>query len=127
MRFLIVMFGGGLGSLFRYIVSGFIYRYFDGIFPWGTFGVNIIGSFIIGFLWNFLEYSVVSSEMKLFLLMGFLGGFTTFSSYSLETFNLLRDGETGMALVNIFFSNIACITLVIFGFVVSKYFLSLIR
>jgi CrcB protein len=121
-----IAIGGGIGALLRYVISGLTHRYLDGIFAWGTLFVNLIGSFAIGFFWE-LVGRLASANLRLFVFIGLLGAFTTFSTYSLETFNLLRDGEIKLGLLNILASNIFGIILVFFGFIASRYLTSLFR
>ncbi len=94
MKFLLVFLGAGLGGSFRFWLSDEIYKRLPLIFPWGTLTVNIIGSFILGALifW-FDAKELLSLNMKLLLAIGFCGGFTTFSTFSLETFQMIRDTE----------------------------------
>lgn len=93
--------GGFLGALGRYWVSGLAQR-LGGRFPYGTLSVNLIGSFILGiFATLFLEKVIVNQEMRLFLLVGLLGAFTTYSTFSLETLNLMRGGEWMFAGLNV--------------------------
>ena len=87
----VIAAGGGLGAILRYLVSGVTYRYFSGGFPWGTLSVNLIGSLIIGLLWGMFETVSISPNIRLFLFIGILGSFTTFSAFSLENFHLVRD------------------------------------
>ncbi len=117
--------GGAIGSLMRYSLSGLTYNYINGIFPWGTLVVNLAGSFAIGFLWGIFEIENMSPEIRNFVFAGILGGFTTFSTFTLESFNLLRDGEIRLAISNILASNIAGIALVFAGFYVSRYIINL--
>ncbi len=124
LKFFYLVLGGGLGTVFRYVLSGAVYRFSAVIFPWGTMAVNLLGSFIIGVLWELFQAGFISPNMRIFLFIGVLGGFTTFSSYSLETFNLIRDGEIKLALMNVVLSNILGIALVFIGSIVSKYFLN---
>ncbi len=96
-----VGFGGFLGAVGRYWLSGLAQRLSDR-FPLGTLSVNLLGSFILGLLATlFLEKMIVSQEIRLFLLVGLLGAFTTYSTFSLETLNLLRSGEWMFAGLNI--------------------------
>lgn len=127
MKFLFIAIGGAIGTLLRYTAAGLIYRIFDSVFPWGTLGVNLLGSFIAGFLWEAFERAAVSPDLRTFVFIGLLGSFTTFSSYNLESFNLLRDGEIRLALSNILASNLFGIALVFFGFAMSRYLVSLFR
>ena len=93
--------GGFLGAVSRYWVSGLAQKLSDR-FPFGTLTVNLIGSFILGVLATlFLEKVIVNQELRLFLLVGLLGAFTTYSTFSLETINLLRGGAWLFASLNI--------------------------
>ena len=89
---LLVGLGGFLGSVSRYLVGQGLHRLFDTIFPIGTMTVNIVGSFIIGVIYSLAERdNLVSPEMRMFLTVGFCGGFTTFSSFAFDNLNLLKD------------------------------------
>jgi len=93
--------GGFLGAVGRFWLSGFAQRFSDR-FPLGTLSVNLLGSFILGLLATlFLEKVIVGQELRLFLLVGLLGAFTTYSTFSLETLNLVRTGEWFFAGSNI--------------------------
>lgn len=96
-----IALGGALGALGRYFISTWIYSKSDFVFPWGTFVVNILGCFILGlvYVWG-TEKLVISSNMRAFLAVGLLGAFTTFSTFSLETVNIIKDGEIKIALLN---------------------------
>ncbi len=126
-KILFVLIGGAIGSYLRYSVSGYAYKVFDWIFPIGTLVVNLIGSFIIGLLWGIFESSNLSPNVRVFLFIGILGGFTTFSSYMLETLNLYRDGEVRLALYNLLANNIIGLLMVIGGFFISKLLVGQIR
>jgi len=95
--------GGALGSALRYLLGGWVQaasRSLD--FPYGTLTVNLIGCFVIGILAELAETrGVFTSEARVFIFIGILGGFTTFSSFGNDTLNLFRDGETVNALINI--------------------------
>ena len=121
-----LMLGGAVGTAFRYIISGIAYRQFGETFPWGTFAVNMIGSFLIGFLWALFEQSHLSSTLRTLIFMGILGGFTTFSTYTLESFNLFRDGEIKLAMLNIIISNFLGIIVVFLGFVCARVLMEII-
>lgn len=91
---LLVGTGGFLGSVSRFLASRFMQNYFPSAFPFGTFFVNISGCFLIGLIYGFSERSsLLTSGWKLFLAVGFCGGFTTFSTFANENLALLRDGE----------------------------------
>jgi CrcB protein len=89
--------------------------------------VNVLGSLIIGLLWGIWETANISSHMRTFIFIGILGGFTTFSTYSLETLNLFREGEVKMAIVNILANNILGILMVFAGFFAARSLINLIR
>lgn len=92
---LIVGSGGFFGSAARWAFSGLVHRLLpSALFPWGTLAVNVLGCFVIGLLFGLGEVrQLFSPNTRLFLLVGVLGGFTTFSTFGLESFHLLRDGE----------------------------------
>ena len=96
---LIVAAGGGLGSMGRYLLSGWVlHRALNWQFPLGTFAVNVLGCLVVGVLGGLVvKHDLLSAEVRLFLFTGIAGGFTTFSAFGLETFHLLRKGETGIA------------------------------
>lgn len=120
MNLLFIAAGGALGALLRYGVSGWVYRFTSGDFPWGTIAVNLSGCFLIGFLWESAQRVTISPEIRSLIFIGFLGAFTTFSTFGLETVNLLRDGEIRQALNNILLSNISGIALVFAGLFASR-------
>ena len=122
-RMLLVGLGGFVGTLFRYWLSGLIARRYGETFPLGTLAVNAIGCFIIGFLFYFFyDRSLTSPTARTVVLIGVIGGFSTFSSYGLQTFTLLREGEVFLALVNIVASNALGLALVWLGYVLAKAF-----
>ncbi len=98
-----VALGGALGSAFRYFVGTWVQTLSRSIdFPYGTLTVNLLGCFVIGFLAQLAEArGAFTSEARIFVFIGILGGFTTFSSFANDTINLMRDGETFNALANI--------------------------
>lgn len=87
-----VALGGALGAVSRYLLGSWIQSMSGGSFPWGTWTVNVLGSLLLGFAMVWLTETLASAELRLFVAMGFLGSFTTFSTFSFETVELIREG-----------------------------------
>ena len=126
-KYIAVVIGGGLGSLMRYTAVGFVQSRVEAIFPFGTLFVNLVGCFFIGFLWTLFEMTTVRPETRVFFITGILGGFTTFSSFGMETFNLFRDGEYLRSFSNFAVSNLAGFCCVIAGVFASRALFALFR
>lgn len=102
--------GGAIGAVMRYWTAEFIHLCFERGFPLGTMTVNVIGSFLMGFLAIlFIQKFSHSVEMRGFFLIGMLGGYTTFSTFALDTFNLFAQGKLGFAIFNMVLSVILCV------------------
>jgi CrcB protein len=119
-NYLCIVLGGGIGALLRYFSSQFINSSINIKFPFGTLFVNCFGSLLIGFLINFFDVFQINIRWKLFLITGFLGGYTTFSTYSLETVQYFINGNIKHALINIFLNNVLCILFVLLGIWLNK-------
>ena len=116
-----IAFAGLVGTLIRYWLSGFVARQYGETFPWGTLVVNLIGCFLAGAIYYLAdERFLISPTLRTVILIGLLGGLTTFSSYGLQTFTLLRDGEIGLATLNIAISNVLGLFMVWAGYVVLR-------
>ena len=111
---------GFAGGVLRYLLSVFIQTKFSGPLPVGTLSVNIVGCLLAGFLMGLSDKLVVSTDLKLFVAVGFLGGFTTFSAFSVETISLFRDGRLLLAFLYILTSVILCLLSACLGFIVSR-------
>jgi CrcB protein len=109
--------GGFIGSVFRYLLSGYVQSWSDtSRFPSGTLFVNVSGCLVIGFLSQLVETrGLFTPETRAFLFIGCLGGFTTFSTFGNESFNLLRDGQHALGLLNIGLHLFLCLVAVWFG------------
>lgn len=115
-QLLAVAAGGAAGAVLRWLMAGAVQRFSGGAFPWGTFAVNALGSFLLGFLFVWLiERSTASELVRLALTVGLLGAFTTFSTYSLESIRLLQEGAIGMAAANVMGQVVVCLVLTWLG------------
>ena len=120
-RIILIGFAGLVGTLFRYWLSGWTARRFGETFPSGTLIVNLVGCFLAGLLFYLMfDRYLVNQTIRTVILIGLLGGFTTFSSFGLQTFTLLREGEMGLALLNIAASNVGGLLMVWFGYSLAK-------
>jgi len=116
----LIALGGLLGTLSRYWLSQWVDGRAASAFPYGTMTVNLLGCFAAGFLFQLLEHAVVSPDLQLAIFTGFLGGFTTFSAYALQTLVLTRGGMLSMAAVNVVASNVFGLAMVWIGAGVSR-------
>ena len=117
-----IAIGGALGSMARYGLSSLAARWIGETFPWGTLIVNVTGSFVIGFFVGLTGPDgrmIVSPNARLFVTVGICGGYTTFSSFSLQTLNLIRDGDVMEAGGNVLASVIGCLASVWLGYAVA--------
>lgn len=111
MPYLWVTLGSALGGLLRYVITRATIPVSGGV-PWGTVLINVLGSFVIGFFGTLTLQTgrhPASDNVRLFVMVGLCGGFTTFSSFSLQTFDLMRTGQLVRALVNVVLSVVLCI------------------
>lgn len=123
MHWLWIALGGGLGSVLRFWLQGRVQGAFPGLFPMGTLAVNLIGSAVIGFLGGCFGSASPAdgpAHLRLFLMVGILGGFTTFSSFSFENLYLLRSGEGRLAAIYLIASNVLGVALAFGGFALAK-------
>ncbi len=101
--FISIFIGGGIGALTRYILIEQINKSFVSSFPYGTLTVNVIGAFLIGLAWSYFTAKInISDNLKLFITIGFLGGFTTFSSFNVDVFELIQNGNILISIIYIF-------------------------
>jgi fluoride exporter len=120
-RIAFIGLAGLVGTLGRYWLSGMVARRFGETFPTGTLLVNVVGCFLAGLLFYVMqERYLVNDTLRTVILIGFLGGFTTFSSFGLQTFTLLRNGEFGLAMLNIIVSNLLGLLMVWAGYTLAK-------
>jgi len=113
--------GGAIGAVMRFGVSSAVYGWLGRGFPWGTLAVNLLGSLAMGFLSVFmLERMALGSEWRAFVLVGLLGAFTTFSTFSIETLTLVQEAFYGRALLNVLASVMACVAAAFAGVILAR-------
>jgi fluoride exporter len=113
---------GTLGTLARYGMSGVVQRLCGEAFPWGTLAVNALGSFLFGVVWSLAdERSVISGETRFIVLTGFMGAFTTFSTFAFETSQQLRDSEWLLACGNITVQLVLGLVLMVAGIALGRW------
>ncbi|MFO8067281.1 MAG: fluoride efflux transporter CrcB [Bacteroidales bacterium] len=119
---LILIIGAGsfIGGVIRYLISLFVHNKIMSAFPLGTLIVNLLGCFFIGIVFGLIDKGNVNQEWKFFLITGLLGGFTTFSAFSIETVNMLRDGQFLYASSYILFSVVFGIIAAMLGILIIK-------
>ena len=121
LKTILIGLAGLSGTLLRYWLSGLVARQYGETFPWGTMAVNMIGCLLTGAIFNLTEERfLVNPTLRTVILIGLMGGFTTFSSYGLQTFTLVRDGEFGLATLNIGVSNVLGLLMVWAGYALVK-------
>jgi CrcB protein len=109
------------GGVARYVLSGWVYALLGRAFPWGTLAVNVIGAYLVGLVMAFgLRGTALPESLRVGLTVGFLGGLTTFSTFSYETFRLLEEGQFVPALANALGSVVACLLFTWLGMVTAR-------
>ncbi|MGE4293764.1 MAG: fluoride efflux transporter CrcB [Desulfovibrio sp.] len=120
-KLFVLALGGAAGTLSRYWLSGAAQRLFDASFPAGTFAVNMAGSLFFGLLWGLFENRIgFSPELRLLLLTGFMGAFTTFSTYMFESAALLRHGQHLLLFANVAGQSLLGLALVLAGMALGR-------
>jgi len=120
-KLLLIALGGAVGTLARYYLSGLVQRASGAAFPWGTFAVNMAGCFLFGLVWTMAEERLlIGPQARAMVLVGFMGAFTTYSTYTFETAQLLRDSEWALALGNIALQNTTGLAFLFIGLVLGR-------
>lgn len=121
MKIFWIAVAGAIGTLMRWWFAGVVQKAAGGVFPWGTFAVNMAGCFLFGAVWSLAEERMLISPLaRIVILSGFMGAFTTFSSYMFETASLMRDSQWFYAFGNIALQNVTGIIFMALGFVVGR-------
>jgi fluoride exporter len=121
MNYLAAALGAALGGVFRYWLTGAVHKYFIYIFPLGTLVVNFTGSLLLGFIIFYLDAKQpVSTEVRIFLTIGFCGGLTTFSTFSYETFILIQQNEILQAVLNVLLNVLLTMAAIFFAYYLSR-------
>jgi fluoride exporter len=114
---------GAVGTLARYGLQGLVQSWTGQGFPWGTLAVNVVGCFLFGLVWCLAEERmVISGQTRVIILVGFMGAFTTFSSFAFETGQLMRDSQWWMAVGNVAAQNILGVVFLFLGFALGRLF-----
>jgi CrcB protein len=114
---------GGLGCMARFLASGWTHQLFGRSLPYGTLLVNVVGSFLLGLLMTFgLRGTLFSPELRIGMTVGFLGGFTTFSTFSYETIRLLEEGSLWQAGANVTLNLLVCLIFSLLGMLLARQF-----
>lgn len=125
MNWLLVAFGGAIGASLRYGV-GLLFIHPQSLFPWTTWSINVLGCLLAGIFFAFtLKYPVLDNEVRLLFMVGILGGFTTFSSFGLETFQLIRQEQMMMALLYAVSSTLIGLLVLALGYYLTHFFISI--
>ncbi len=120
-NYLFVAVGSMIGGIARYFLSNFVYKFLNPIFPYGTLLVNITGSFLIGLIIFYLDAEkLISAEMRIFLTIGICGGLTTFSTFTYETFQMIRNSEFVLAFINIGSNLFLTFIAISFAYIISQ-------
>jgi CrcB protein len=127
LKIAVIAIGGAIGAVLRYLVSMFVISQMGDSWPYGTLVVNLIGSFMIGFLWQLFETVTYANNTRLLVFTGGLGAFTTFSTFGLESITLLQAGRSRDGLLYLLASNAGGLFCVWLGFMTSRYILTQMR
>jgi CrcB protein len=121
-QMLVLALGGGIGTLLRVLIYYFAEKQLSNEMPYGTILVNVIGSLVIGLLWGIFEKNGVPPTVKAFMFIGILGGFTTFTTFALDSFNILQQGKIMVFGIYFILNNFLGISACFIGYYITKFF-----
>ena len=115
-----VFIGGAIGATLRFLTGQWVQHSSSTPFPWGTLVVNTLGSFLLGLLWAYSQSISLPKAIEAFIIIGGLGAFTTFATYSLDTIKLLSNGNIKEGVLNFFLSNTLSVLSILIGYLIGK-------
>jgi len=119
-KILAVALGGSIGAVLRFLIFTYYDKMSNQSFPWATLIINLTGSFIIGLLWGIFDRIYITPGIRLFLFVGILGSFTTFSTFAFDVFSMSKDGDVKNMVTYVLATNVVGISLAFAGFQLSK-------
>lgn len=119
LKIISVALGGGLGAVLRYLIFFYFERFHKSIFPWPTLVVNLLGALLIGLLWGYFDRVFISPGFRMFIFIGILGSFTTFSTYAFDVLSMFHDGQFRNMIFYILVSNVIGISLAFVGYILT--------
>lgn len=121
-NYVVISIGAAIGGMLRFGLASFTQKRIESFFPYGTLIVNVIGSFALGIIMYYLDdKEMLSPQIRLFLTVGLCGGFTTFSTFSYETLNLIKNSQFLLASANVLGNVFICLTAIYAAYIISKY------
>lgn len=118
-KILSVALGGGVGAVLRYLIFFYFERFHKSVFPWPTLLVNLLGALLIGLLWGYFDRVFISPGFRMFIFIGLLGSFTTFSTYAFDILSMAHDGHFRNMIIYILVSNVIGVGMALVGYLLT--------